>query len=46
MYITPSVEDFNNAYGLCGFIHEPRKAQFRMRDGSVTTDLALFAADW
>ena len=46
LYITPSVEDYRNAEGICGYIQEDLSVVRRLRNGVVTTDSEEHAHDW
>lgn len=46
VHIVPSAADFQTSVGLCGFIHEDRKAQFGLRDETVNGNWKTFSDNW
>ena len=47
VYITPSIEDYEIAGGLCGYItRNGQRVEARLRNGVIESNLARFAEDW
>ena len=46
LYITPSVEDYQNADGICGHIQQDQVVVRRYRDGTTAPNYVDFAKDW
>ena len=46
VHVIPCAEDYQSTGGVCGYISAPGRTEFRLRDGTVTSNRATFADDW